>query len=296
MNINQLKYFVTVAEEMNFTRAAEKLYISQPSLSQSIQLLEREFGVEFFTRKPLKLTYAGEIFVEWAKKVLLSSEQLQQKIYDVVESKDMKLIIGMSPYRSTYILPPVVAKFRKEYPYCKIILEEHPSDMLKNFIDDDKVDLLIDIPSYDTYSYCSVPVAEEKILLAVPANWCTNKFISLPYVNLSELKDKPFIFLTKKQQIGKISRTLCSECGFEPDIAIECHNIETAYSMVVAGLGVSFIPELFARHSMGENSEKVMYYEIKDFYPKREIAVIYNKNKYLTNAASRFIELLKETI
>lgn len=80
MNTNQLKYVVTVADEMSFSRAAQKLYISQPSLSQSIQLLEKELGVLIFSRKPLKLTYAGEIFIDWAKKVLSSGTQIKQRI------------------------------------------------------------------------------------------------------------------------------------------------------------------------------------------------------------------------
>lgn len=298
MNINQLKYLLTVAEEMSFSKAAQKLFISQPSLSQSIQLLEREYGVQFFTRKPLRLTYAGEIFIDWAKKVLASEAQVEQRISDIAVNKDVKLVVGMSPYRSTYLLPPVISKFREEFPQCKLLMEEHPSDMLQAFLDDDKVDLLIDIPNPDTYLYQSHIISEEKILLAVPASWDfeINNDRLYPEISLLQLRDRPFIFLTKNQQIGKISRNLCMQCGLEPKVVLECHNIETAYSMILAGIGASFIPELFVQHYIKDNLKNVKFFEIKDFYPKREIAVIYSREKYLTKAAKRFVEILKETI
>lgn len=298
MNINQLKYLLTVAEEMSFSKAAQKLFISQPSLSQSIQLLEKEYGVQFFTRKPLRLTYAGEIFIDWAKKVLASEAQVEQRISDIAVNKEVKLVVGMSPYRSTYLLPPVITKFREEFPQCKLLLEEHPSDMLQTFLDDGKVDLLIDIPNPDTYLYKSHIISEEKILLAVPASWNfeIKKESFYPEISLLQLRDRPFVFLTKNQQIGKISRNLCMQCGLEPKVVLECHNIETAYSMILAGIGASFIPELFVQHYIKDNLKNVKFFEIKDFYPKREIAVVYSREKYLTKAAKRFVELLKDTI
>lgn len=296
MNTNQLKYVVTVADEMSFSRAAQKLYISQPSLSQSIQLLEKELGVLIFSRKPLKLTYAGEIFIDWAKKVLSSGTQIKQRIADVSQQKEVKLVVGMSPYRSTYILPPVIMKFKEEFPNCKIVLEEHPSNILQSLMDDEKIDLLIDIPNPDTYTYASFPVAKEKILAAVPADWNIEfeQGDEYPVISLSSLKDKPFILLTKRQQIGKIARNLCLQCGFEPQTTLECHNIETAFAMITTGLGASFIPELFVKHYMKSN--KVKCFMIKDYFPEREIAVVYSKEKYLTLAASRFVELLKDFI
>lgn len=298
MNINQLKYLVAVAEEMSFSKAAQKLFISQPSLSQSIQLLEKEYGVQFFTRKPLRLTYAGEIFIAWAKNVLSSGAQIEQRISDIAANKEIKLVVGMSPYRSTYLLPPVISKFREEFPQCRILLEEHPSDMLQTLLDDGKVDLLIDVPNPDTYMYESHIISEEKIMIAVPKSW---KIIpenknTYPQISLLQLKDRPFILLTKNQQIGKVSRNLCIQCGFEPKIVVECHNIETVYSMILAGVGASFVPELFVQHYIKDNLKNIDFFEIKDIYPKREIAVIYSREKYLTHAAKRFVELLNDII
>ncbi len=296
MNTTQLKYIVKVAEEMSFSKAAQKLYISQPSLSQSIQLLEKEYGAKFFTRKPLKLTYAGEIFIDWARQVLSSGAQVHQKISDIISQKSSKLVIGISTYRSTYILPAVIAKFKKELPNCKIIIEEHPSNILQQYMDNGRIDLLIDIPSEDKYSYTSISLANEKLLVAVPSNWDVEfeQTHGYPQIDLYTLRDKQFILLSEYQRVGKIARKLCANCQFAPEISLECHNIETACAMVAEGLGVSFIPELFVKNYT--HNSNVKFYAIKKFLPEREIAAVYNKNRYLTFAAKRFIELLKDSV
>lgn len=289
MNLNQLKYISVTAEELNISKAAEKLYISQPSLSKSIKMLEEEIGAEIFTRKPFQLTYAGEIFIKWANQVLLSHKQVRQRIADIVNEKEVKLTIGMSPYRGTFLLPDIAAKFKEEYPECNLTLEEHPTDILHKMLDEEKIDLMIDIPYGDPANYESIVVAREKILLGIPRQWEYNKKIA----DLADFKDKPFIMLTEHQFIGKLTRKLCLKSGFNPKIFMECHNLETVYSMIKRGFGVSFIPEMFIKNI--EKSGEMECYEIKDFYPEREIAVVYNKNKYLPKPAIRLIEILKES-
>lgn len=289
MNLNQLKYISVTAEELNISKAAEKLYISQPSLSKSIKMLEEEIGAEIFTRKPFQLTYAGEIFIKWANQVLLSHKQVSQRIADIVNEKEVKLTIGMSPYRGTFLLPDIAAKFKEEYPECNLTLEEHPTDILHKMLDEEKIDLMIDIPYGDPANYESIVVAREKILLGIPRQWGYNKKIA----DLADFKDKPFIMLTEHQFIGKLTRKLCLKSGFNPKIFMECHNLETVYSMIKRGFGVSFIPEMFIKNI--EKSGEMECYEIKDFYPEREIAVVYNKNKYLPKPAIRLIEILKES-
>lgn len=289
MNLNQLKYISVTAEELNISKAAEKLYISQPSLSKSIKMLEDEIGADIFTRKPFQLTYAGQIFIKWANQVLLSHKQVSQRIADIVNEKEVKLTIGMSPYRGTFLLPDIAAKFKEEYPECNLTLEEHPTDILHKMLDEEKIDLMIDIPYGDPANYESIVVAREKILLGIPRQWGYNKKIA----DLTDFKDKPFIMLTEHQFIGKLTRKLCLKSGFNPKIFMECHNLETVYSMIKRGFGVSFIPEMFIKNI--EKSCEMECYEIKDFYPEREIAVVYNKNKYLPKPAIRLIEILKES-
>lgn len=297
MNINQLTYVITIAQYKSFSKAAQALFISQPSLSQSVGFLEKELGVKLFERKPLKLTYAGEIFTDWAKKVLSLEKEMKQKIEDIAENKNIKLTIGVSPYRCSYLLPQVILSFQKEYPQCKLILEEHPTDILKKLLEEDKIDLLIDTPHPDTFLYESISILKESILIGIPINWefeGERSSKSYPEIDLQKLKNKPFIMLTKNQLIGKIGRDLCTKNGFNPNILLECHNIETVYSMIEKGMGAAFIPELFAKSV--EKNNKMKCFSIKNSFPERDLAIIHRKNKYLAKATLRFIEIFKDEV
>ncbi len=295
MNFNQLQYIVTVAEEKNISRAAQKLFISQPSLSQCIQNIEQEYHIKLFDRSktPLKLTYAGEVFVDWAKNVLFSAEQLKQQMSDISKEKSFKLVIGISPYRSTYVLPPVIGELKSKYPDCHIVIEEHPTTILHELFEDRKIDILIDTPHPDTVAYTSIPLINEDILLGVPSDWHVNVIQQdvYPLINLSEFKDKPFILLSKEQLFGKLARNLCLKNGFKPVVALECHNIETAYSMVKEKNGVTFVPEMFVKYQKPDSDVK--YYKIKGFEPERQFCVIYSNERYLPEAAKDFIEILR---
>ncbi len=288
MNINQLKYIVTIANEQNISKAAEKLYISQPSLSQCIHNIEKELGTKLFdrTKTPLKITYAGEVYIEWAKKVLNSYNEINTKIADISGQTNIRLIIGISSYRSTCILPPVIKEFKKIYSKCHIIIEEHPTPILHNMLDEDKIDLLIDTPHPDTTIYKSIPLINENILLEVPEDW----HFKGKEINLSDCADKPFIMLSKEQLLGQISRELCLKNNFEPNIALECHNIETAHAFVSQGLGAAFVPELFVKY----RNQKTNFYKIKGFKIDRKFCVIYNKKKYLPKASEDFINILNQ--
>ncbi len=293
MNLNQLQYVITLAQELNFSRAAEKLYISQPSLSQSIQLLEEEFGVLLFERKPLKLTYAGEIFLDWAKNVLYSEEQMQNMISDVASEKRVKFTIGISPYRATFLLPRLIEKFKNKYPMAHLIIEEFPTDTLHEMLEEDRLDILIESPMADNERFESVYLCKERILLGIP-NSLADKFNLDEEIDLSLLKDVPFILLTDKQYIGKLTRKLCKRAGFLPKNYIECHNIETVQAMISRGLGVSLIPEFYAKYLVSKGS--MSFGKIKDLDLSRDIAVIYSKKKYMSAPVDYFIKLLSEEI
>lgn len=287
MNLNQLKYIVTIADELNISKAAQKLYVSQPSLSQCIQSIEKELGTRLFERNttPLKITYAGEIYINWARGILTSTEDIKKQISDISGHKNVKLIIGISPYRSTCILPPVIKELKKHYPNCNVLIEEHPTTILHTMMDENKIDILIDTPHPNTIDYTSIPLMKENILIELPKSWG----ITGEEISISELSQKPFIMLSNIQLLGKLSRDLCIKNGFTPKVVVECHTVETAHSLVNQGLGATFIPELFIKN-LDKKSTK--FYKIKDFQPQRDFCVIYNNKKYLSSVIKDFIKIL----
>ena len=125
MNINQLKYIVTIAEELNITKASKKLFVSQSSLSQCIKTIEKEIGAKIFETNitPLKLTYAGEIYINWAKEVLTSQDEMMEKVKEISTQNNVRIIVGVATHRSIYLLPQVIKEFRNLYPLSFVVIK-----------------------------------------------------------------------------------------------------------------------------------------------------------------------------
>ena len=285
MNFNQLKYIVTIAKEKNITSAAKKLFVSQSSLSQTIKNIESEYKTKLFETDttPIKLTFAGEIFVNWATKILKSEEEIKEEIDRITNDNEIKIVVGMATHRCIYVLPAVIKQFKKEYPRSLVVVKEYPTPTLEKMLLNGELDLLVDIENPDTYSYKNILLKKEKILLDIP-----DKYLSIGD-ELYAFKGVPFIMLSKEQMLGRMARELCKKYKFEPKISVECKNIETAHSLVQQGLGVTFVPELFAKYNNGN------FIELKSLDVTRHICAIY-ENRKSSVALDRFVQILKKSL
>lgn len=300
MNLNVLRYVIAVAEEKNFSKAAHKLFVSQPSLSQSIQKLENSLGGPLFLRDqtPVALTYAGELYVEWARQILKSEEDISRKIAEVGANKHFRIKIGISPHRSTLLMPIVLKHFQTRHSNASIVLVEKATTELLPLLEAGKIDLLIDEKNQDSLQYTSILLANEKILLMIPDHLKVEHEEGTPYRNIRPevLENQPFILLEEHQLLGRFGRTMCGKAGFRPNIVIECNNVETAYSLSDAGLGISFIPELFVKSMHEKTSGSCGFYERKDAPIVRELNAIYRNDRYIPSQLLECIDLLKEAM
>lgn len=285
MNFNQLNYLVTIAKERNITLAAKKLFVSQSSLSQTVKNIENELKVKLFITdvSPIKLTHAGEYFINWASKILKSQDEMCEKVQLINNNSDVKIVVGMATHRCIYILPNVIKQFKSEFPRSFIEVREYPTPTLQKMLLNGELDLLVDIENPDTFSYKNILLKKEKILLDVP-----EKYKSVGK-ELFAFKNIPFILLSKEQMLGKFARELCKRYKFDPEISVECKNVETAHSLVRQGLGVTFVPELFAKYSDGN------FLEINSYDFSRNICAIF-PNRKSTTYLNRFIEILKNSL
>ena len=219
MNWNQLQYVITIAEEKSITKAAQKLYISQPSLSLSIQALEKETGIPLFERNrgEMKLTYAGSLFYEWAISTLHSHTQLEWKLGDIVSGSRTLIRLGLSPHRSERLLAPVLERFYSMYENCDIQIIEQPTYILRQMLEEDKLDLILDISSPDTINYESELLVKESFVLAIPDSLCPfsdpsqkeEDISATPQIHLPALSAIPFILLSE-DHAGRSAKLLPS--------------------------------------------------------------------------------------
>ena len=299
MELRQLQYALQIAAERNFSRAAEKLHIAQPSLSQQLSKLEKELGVLLFQRNTstVELTHAGASFVEHAQKIIDSVEQLRKEMADISQLQSGRVIVGSMQITGSHLLPHVLPAFRAAYPQIDVVLLEDTSLNLEKLTASGQTDLsLLALPLTES-SLTYEPVAEELIDLTVPPTHpLALRFLAGDHtpVKLSELKDEAFIVLKKGQGFRKIVFDVCGEAGFEPQVVFESNNIETIQSLVATGMGVTFVPHYIARARRGEFLP--VYLPLAEPIPSRTLVISRRKGRYLSKAAEAFIETFKETM
>ena len=169
MNLLNLRYFLVAAEELNFTRAARRLYISQQSLSGHILKLENYFGVELFDRSPpMTLTSAGTCLMRYAKRMLDSVDELEKEVQDIKGSHSGELTIGITRARGAVYLPMILPKFNRDFPNIKIHLIEENSAHLEQLLREGKIDLMLGRVPKDILGIDCEVVWREQYVIIVP--------------------------------------------------------------------------------------------------------------------------------
>ncbi len=288
MNYNILQYIVTISEERNFTNAAKKLFIAQPSLSQIVKKEEERIGVKLFDRKsnPLKLTDAGVEYVLWAEQILSLFDGMENRLKDYSNKSANKLRIGILPECSSLILNNPLKEFRELNPKSFVQIKELSSSDLEIALENDEMDFIIGLTHSDDYKYISEPLHNEKIVLAYSSK--TFK-INEKEIKLSDFSNHPFVIMEKGQFLYNITYDLCKANGFIPKVAVECYNLETAMRLVESGVGLSIIPDL-----MTYIVEGLEFVNIIGDTPKSQISIVYKKDRYLIKEARHLIRLIKE--
>jgi len=301
MEFRQLHYVVQIAAEKNFSRAADKLHIAQPSLSQQLSKLEKEIGVLLFRRTTnnVELTHAGAVFVDKAQGILDAVEQLRQEMDDLAHMRKGRLVVGSLPITGSHVLPVVLPVFQQRYPEIEIVLVEDSSSRLEQLTASGQTDLsLLSLP-LDEPSLEWTPLIEEEICLAVPpqhrlAAGAAPDEGSGAGVRIADLAAEPFIVLKKGQGFRQIATDLCAQGGFVPRIVFESANIETVQSLVAAGMGIAFVPKMVARGMRSEFAP--VYLPLAEPRPSRTLVIASRRGRYLSKAADAFIRTMKEAV
>ncbi|WP_426447496.1 LysR family transcriptional regulator [Paenibacillus sp. S-38] len=296
MELRQLQYALQIAIDKNFSRAAEKLHIAQPSLSQQLSKLEKEIGVLLFQRttNSVEVTHAGSLFVEKAQAILDMVEQLRREMEDISQMRKGKLVVGSLPITGAHVLPFVLPVFQARYPEIEITLVEETSANLEHLTGIGQVDIsLLSIPLFDE-TLAAEPIIEEEIVLALPpghplalGSQPSDSF------DVASLQSEPFIALKKGQGFRQITLELCHQAGFSPNIVFESSNIDTVQALVAAGMGISFIPRMVRRRGGGELSP---VYRPLAGRPTRTLVIASRKGRYLSKAVEAFIETFRDVM
>lgn len=287
LNYQNLTYFITVADELNFTKAAEKLYISQQALSSHIAAIEKEVEVTLFSRKPsLKLTYAGEVFYRHAQKLLKDYSALFHELSDIRERKRGELTIGISHTRGHLLLPKILPIFMEKYPLIEIRVLEDNVEQLEQALIRKSIDFAIIHDTASNPDILYMPLLPEKILLVI-ASRLLNRYENCNSIRktlketgkISCMEEIPFL-LNKKGNISReISNRIFKEENWEPNILLETENIETIGEMCVNGIGAVFYPAFLLDGLLSEKQGgQLEVYELNYPCTHRSISVAQYKD------------------
>ncbi|MGH3632371.1 MAG: LysR family transcriptional regulator [Sciscionella sp.] len=242
MQFNQLAYFVAVAETRHFTRAAERMQVAQPSLSQQVQALERDVGAPLFhrIRGNITLTEAGETLLPIARRILAETETAYQAIRELDELGRGRVRLGATPSLCTGLLPTMLATFRRDYPGIDLTIRESGSRDLQAELSEGTLDLAIIIDSrrHDDPRLSTAPLLAEELVL-IAAKGTRTRTARIP---IRGLKNRPLVMFRPGYDLRDATLAACRAEGFEPTFAIEGGEMDAVLEFVQAGIGQAVVP------------------------------------------------------
>ncbi|MEV6316616.1 LysR family transcriptional regulator [Streptomyces sp. NPDC051776] len=251
MQFQQLLYFVSVAETRHFTRAAERVHVAQPSLSQQIRALERELGAELFSRARgnIALTDAGEALLPLARRILADAETARYEVQELVQLRSGRVRLGAPPSLCTGLLPDVLRAFHDLHPVIRLELEESGSHDLVRDLGRGALDLaLVVLPLTGPLpALTTTELLREDLVVVSPA--------AVPPpgggapVHTADLRDRPMVMFRQGYDLRDLTVAACRAAGFEPTFTVEGGGMDAVLGFVRAGLGVAVLPSMVAERA-----------------------------------------------
>jgi LysR family transcriptional regulator, benzoate and cis,cis-muconate-responsive activator of ben and cat genes len=292
MELRHLRYFVAIGEELNFTRAAERLRIAQPPLSQQIRQLEEELGVTLLQRnsRPLRLTEAGELLLARARALLADFEVAVADVRRIGRGQAGKLNVGFVGSAMFAGLPDMIGAYREQYPDVELALDEMLAAEIADALQRRRIDVGFTRPPLLPESGVAQRVIlEEPYVAALPR---AHPLAASRAIALSELSDEAFVLYPARPEpsVTGLIIAACQAAGFTPRLAQEVLHLQTAIGLVAAGVGVSLVPEAVAR---AQGSRGVSYVPLTPPAVIGPLAIAWREED-VSPALQRFLALVAD--
>ncbi len=284
MELYQLGYFLEIARQRSFTRAAGRLHMAQPALSQQMKNLEAELGTPLFNRgrKEVQLTAAGKAFQPRAEALLLQAEAAKAAVSDVAQLRGGKLIIAAIPSVSACLLPEVVRNFHRQHAQVALQLIEESSERVADCVESGLADIgFLQLPASKS-AFKVQPIITEPFVLLVGKS---HEVAKQKTVLLRQLSAESFIFY--KGRARDTALESCRTAGFEPHIVCESGELGTVRALVAAGLGLAIVPRLAAVNL----PDSIQIVAIREPKMQRQIAAVWQKGSALSPAAATLLQM-----
>lgn len=298
MLLSKYEYFLAIAEFKNITKASEKLYLSQPSLSQYLIKLENEIGARLFERKnnQMELTYAGERYLDYVNKLVELDLQMRHEFDEIKTSGHEELLLGFTSWKGTYMLPSLLPIFLEKYPNIDLKIQEEVSSKLVDLIMNNKLDVcILNAYKYDPELVYNA-LLEEKLLLVCKKNNSAVKNLetslqSPAVFDIEKLSNETFLVQAPAHVLlTEMVENFFKQKNFKPKRSIAVNNITTILDLAVSGIGFAFVPQLIVEQYKLKDELAILDADPPLFWT---VSVTYKKDGYLSKAAKDFIDIAK---
>ncbi len=304
MDITSLYYFTEVAKDLHITQTANRLYISQQTLSNHIKRLENYYDITLLNRKPtLSLTYAGEQVLHFAQEILRTSENLKDKLNDIRKEERGVLLFGSSRFRMDLCLPSILDSFSKRYPNVEIRITDANSNQLEKLVLDGEIDLAIVISVKDNSQITKIPLMSDHLYLCV-----TDTLLKKYYgEDLSALKNKAMIgtnikdfaklpFCMLNNRMGQKIQKCFDDAHVEPNVYTTSRYLQITTSIGLLGLAACFATQTSLLNQKGNIPEDINIFPLYDEGEPltQEIYLIHHKDRYISQYNQYFLELSQD--
>lgn len=292
MEMRQLQYFLAVARHENFTRAAEQVHVSQPSLSVQVAALEEELGTRLFDRlgRKVALTQAGELFRQHAERALRELEQAAEVVRELEGAKRGRLTVGTLSTVNSYLIAPLVSRFKQRFPEIHLHIHAQPSAEIVAGVLSNRLDLGICLLPLHHPHLTTVPLFEERLALIAPP--------SVPIlqrrVRMQDLASLPLILMPVDYCLRRMVEDQCGKVGVLPQVSLEMTSPEGILQAVAEGAGMTILPELYVRLRSPRTDLQVV--EIYDPTPRHAVGLVFLKQRYQPLVATEFMNLCHTTM
>ncbi|SFE57564.1 DNA-binding transcriptional regulator, LysR family [Paenibacillus catalpae] len=292
MDIRHLQYFVEAARFQSFTKAAQSLYITQPTISKMIKNLEEELGVVLFERsgKRIALTDAGSILLTQAQQMVLSFSQMNSRLSELMELKVGHIRIGLPPMVGVTFFPRIIGKFREKYPKITMQLFEHGAKKVEADVGSGELDIGVILLPTNEEKFESFCFLRQNLMLIVPPS---HKLANRNEVSLIELKEEPFLLFHEDFTLHDRIIAECEKLGFLPDVVYKSTQWDFISEMVAANLGIALLPEAVC-NELDQNRLRVI--PLTSPIIPWHLAIIWRRDSYLSYATREWIAFARETL
>lgn len=291
MELQQLRYFVAVADTGKFTSAARDLHVAQPSVSKQVRKLEAELGSVLLERRKagIALTAAGEILLPWARRVLADVDGARSEVAGLASLERGRLSVGATPSLSTVLLPRVLASFHTAHPGVTLSVVEAGSRDLVDRLASGDLDLaLVILPVPRETLFDTIPLLREELVLAVARRHPLAKRKS---VKVGELRNVPLVMFRDGYDLRSTTIAACEQAGFHPTFAIEGAEMDGVLRMAAAGVGVAIVPSMVV-----EKGGPLVAIRLTQPTLSRSVGVAFRRDRHRSRAADAFVARLSEFV